>query len=268
MIFNGDVVQKFERNAVGRDFVVGDIHGCLQDFISLKSAIHFNPQKDRMFSVGDLIDRGPDSLSTAALIYEPWFFAVRANHEQLLIDAVLNKHTASENTWMWNGGQWAADVDVQMLSMLAEDFNNNPYIITVGHGSDRVNIVHAEIIASTDADVDQWALHNKIVPEWHLNELVWGRSHIYNPSAVGRDLSITIVGHTPVQQPTYHELANHLYIDTGCVFGYRSANKDRDRFLTVADITNPADIQLISHSMVTKYTNQVPLAEVNRKLPI
>ncbi|MGB0713157.1 MAG: metallophosphoesterase, partial [Gammaproteobacteria bacterium] len=56
-----DAVVRLEHNEVGRDLIVGDIHG---EFIALKDRLdelEFVPGRDRLFSVGDLIDRGPNS---------------------------------------------------------------------------------------------------------------------------------------------------------------------------------------------------------------
>ena len=45
--------------------------------------IGFDKTKDRMFSVGDLPDRGIDSYGTLQLLNESWFYPVLGNHEQM-----------------------------------------------------------------------------------------------------------------------------------------------------------------------------------------
>ena len=52
---------RFAQNIAGRDFAVGDIHGCFTELQRGLDAIGFNPNTDRLFSVGDLVDRGPES---------------------------------------------------------------------------------------------------------------------------------------------------------------------------------------------------------------
>jgi serine/threonine protein phosphatase 1 len=45
---------------VSRIVIVGDIHGCLAEWLDLVDKIGVNPE-DHVISVGDLVDRGPDS---------------------------------------------------------------------------------------------------------------------------------------------------------------------------------------------------------------
>ncbi len=44
-------------------YVVGDIQGCYAEFAQLLDMIGFSPARDRLWLVGDLVNRGPDSLS-------------------------------------------------------------------------------------------------------------------------------------------------------------------------------------------------------------
>lgn len=46
------------------DYAVGDIQGCLQPLQQLLRDVAFDPARDTLWCVGDLINRGPDSLGT------------------------------------------------------------------------------------------------------------------------------------------------------------------------------------------------------------
>lgn len=45
-------------------YAVGDIQGCLEPLKALLSKVGFNPSTDLLISVGDLVNRGPQSLKT------------------------------------------------------------------------------------------------------------------------------------------------------------------------------------------------------------
>lgn len=61
-------------------WVVGDLHGCRAQLDAQLQKRDFDKQQDLLLSVGDLIDRGPDSPGCLALMQEPWFRCVRGNH--------------------------------------------------------------------------------------------------------------------------------------------------------------------------------------------
>jgi len=52
------------------NYAIGDIQGCYENFLCLLERIAFNPQKDLLWLAGDLVNRGPDSLSTIKKVYE------------------------------------------------------------------------------------------------------------------------------------------------------------------------------------------------------
>lgn len=67
-------------------YVIGDIHGCYDNFVQMLDLIEFEPGFDKLFLVGDYIDRGPQSYQMLQWIEENHTYdcynLVRGNHEQ------------------------------------------------------------------------------------------------------------------------------------------------------------------------------------------
>lgn len=67
-------------------YLVGDLQGCYEQFIALLSHIKFNPAKDTMVCVGDLVNRGPSSLDVLRFIREEDAIqVVLGNHDIFLL---------------------------------------------------------------------------------------------------------------------------------------------------------------------------------------
>jgi bis(5'-nucleosyl)-tetraphosphatase (symmetrical) len=71
--------------------VVGDIHGCIEELDELLKIVSFVPGNDRLVTVGDFLDRGPDSVGCVRRLRELKAEGVMGNHEQ--------KHLLWLNHW-------------------------------------------------------------------------------------------------------------------------------------------------------------------------
>lgn len=64
-----------------RTIIVGDIHGCIDEFDELRKILSYKKEKDRLILLGDLIDRGPDSVAVVKRARELDLECVMGNHE-------------------------------------------------------------------------------------------------------------------------------------------------------------------------------------------
>ena len=64
-------------------WIIGDIHGMYNEFIELLEKVNFKPEKDTLISLGDLVDRGPDSFKVVEhIISLPNKICIRGNHDK------------------------------------------------------------------------------------------------------------------------------------------------------------------------------------------
>lgn len=254
--------RRLPANTRGYDYLVGDLHGCLDLLDDELARVQFNPAIDRLISVGDLVDRGPDSLGCLRLLKEPWFHAVRGNHEDMMCEGVreaaFGVPTGSTRDLIHNGGAWLFDLTPDEKRELSKELmpyvRALPYVLTVGDGDAQFHVAHAELMDGfSDAfmafslghDQKPRILTDRQITEKKLSTmtdpLLWGRRLIatlpkhgkrmmptpegsvcVSESAMHPGLSLTYVGHTPLLQMVLHE--SHLFIDRGA---YARSEKTR-----------------------------------------
>lgn len=227
-------VIRYPANLVGRDFVVGDIHGCLDVLHRGLKALNFRPTVDRLFSVGDLVDRGPDSILCLGLLKMKWFHSVLGNHESFLIRHLEKPeiYPPADKSWLDKTGQTFTERKTfakQWLPLLYK----LPYVIQVG-GDSGFQIIHAELLE------DGASVSNEIIETWgFLNRkkaaerVLGGRSLIRTwlsgkpvMRAHEKSLKITFCGHTIVQSPL--QLSRQIYLDGGAFLGYTHSHFDEN----------------------------------------
>ena len=81
----------------GRRIFVGDLQGCLGELEELLSAVHFEPGKDVLYPVGDLVNRGPASKETLRFLRHLDARPVLGNHDLHLLDVARKKRRLSKN---------------------------------------------------------------------------------------------------------------------------------------------------------------------------
>jgi serine/threonine protein phosphatase 1 len=224
------LIQTVAANTRGRDFVVGDIHGWLEPLQAELDAVCFDPAVDRLFSVGDLIDRGPDSEQCLLLTREPWFFAVRGNHEQIMFNWLNDPDSVNTDDWLRYGGRAWLDPGPEhyfwrnpQMRRFAEQLDREmPWVIELALSDGRrVGISHSSI------PVDDWLdLKLRLPHEAALREaLIWDRP-VRQPTFRHQVEGIDLTVHGHVILPQVQKRGNGIYIDTGAALFGENARAD------------------------------------------
>ncbi|WP_019420534.1 metallophosphoesterase family protein [Paenibacillus sp. OSY-SE] len=201
-------------------FVVGDVHGCLHTFTGLLDR-HWNPDKERLVQLGDLIDRGNDTPGTLLLAkelrkrYGANAVFLKGNHEYEFSQHIEN---GPNEYWLPQCGfetldqLRSANMELQEVS---EWINELPLVWENEH----VLISHAGIADQAEFPFEEG------------NELgvLWNRTPLRN---IGR---LQIIGHTPCKsgRPEYEEASHSWNIDTGA---YRKVAMSAIRVTSLGEV--------------------------------
>lgn len=137
-------------------WLMGDLHGCFALLMERLRRLRFDPWADLLISVGDLIDRGPQSADCLGLLRSRWFRAVRGNHEQMALEAL---ESGDMTLWQMNGGDWYARSNVRQradVDRLLARCQRLPLIIEVECAKARHVIAHADYPAPSIAGSSRW----------------------------------------------------------------------------------------------------------------
>jgi serine/threonine protein phosphatase 1 len=207
----GDLFKQFAPNLDGRDFAVGDIHGCFTALDAALNELGFNRETDRLFSVGDLVDRGPESIQALDWLKFPWFHAVRGNHEQMAIDYGTGRDSG-EYIYSQNGGAWNIANSLPVRREIAAVFDALPYAIEVQTETGLVGIVHAECPTDSWFELTGDLVDGRV--HRYTDYLLWSRDRYnYQYTSEIQDVKAIIVGHTPHTTENL-QFGNVHYIDT------------------------------------------------------
>jgi serine/threonine protein phosphatase 1 len=191
-----------------RTIAIGDIHGCSAALDALIEAIQPRP-KDRIVTLGDYINRGPDSKGVIErlihLSHRCHFVPLLGNHDQRLLEACWGLHGMS---WIGMGGlstldSYGAGRNLDLIPDEHYQFLENclDYYETDTH-----IFVHANYFPNLPMD------------EQPVLTLRWEsiRDMTPGPHQTGK---IVIVGHTSQKNGEILDLGHVRCIDTYCYGG-------------------------------------------------
>ncbi|MFC4403262.1 bis(5'-nucleosyl)-tetraphosphatase PrpE [Gracilibacillus xinjiangensis] len=213
--------------------IIGDIHGCYNELLALIEELGYKWQNDelnhpdnrKIAFVGDLTDRGPESIKVIKLVYQLVInnksaYYVPGNHCNKLYRYFLGNNVKQQHgleTTVAEYVQLPENEQETVKQMMVELYEKAPLYYEIPE----VNavIAHAGIkedyIGKQGNKVKTFVLYGDITGETHPDgrpvRRDWAKD--YNGD------KWIVYGHTPVISPRF--LNKTVNIDTGCVFGNR-----------------------------------------------
>ncbi len=192
-----------------RTIIIGDVHGCLDELLTLVSRCGY-AAGDRLILVGDLVAKGPDSLGVVAWARESGAEAVLGNHEEHVLRArrgmpgIKPKHLRLAEAL---GVEDAAWLETRPLFLPAGELNGKPLVV-----------VHAGLMPGVAIEAQQrdHLLNLRSVtpegaPSKQLEGAPWA-SLWSGPEQI-------VFGHDSLRGLQQYPWA--IGLDTGCVYGRR-----------------------------------------------
>ena len=108
----------------GRILVVGDIHGCFDEFLALLEQENVDIDKDTVISIGDMVNKGPKSVDLLRYVMaNDHVEAIRGNHEDGALNARYlydNPSLVSEENKIKPGFEWVQELTEEEIEFLRQ----------------------------------------------------------------------------------------------------------------------------------------------------
>ena len=200
-----------------RTLLIGDIHGCFREFKSLLKKISYDPNADRLISLGDLVHKGPKPWKVLKFFYENQLEVIMGNHDWHFLQFLKgNKNAYPEAVKILE----KCDIDLEDLISWMESF---PFFIE----DDQFIAVHAALNPEKKL-FSNTSKTNMITARYFntktLKLAANTKDHIpyikpwyqvYPPETVQN--KIVVFGHWAQPLPRIYK--NFRCIDTGCCYG-------------------------------------------------
>lgn len=194
-----------------RTVVVGDVHGCLQELDELLRVVQFKRPNNLIF-VGDLLDKGPDSVGVVRRVRELGGVLVRGNHEgkhlRLSRGKSIDRPPTSREVQIQLSLS-SEDVEFLRTSRLHHQLPGDAGVVV--HGGIPIGL---ESLESPGGTAEQKSLYRELPFLRYQDQLFWawgydGRfGHCY-------------FGHQPFMQQEPAQYPHATGLDLGCCYGGR-----------------------------------------------
>ena len=128
-------------NRAGRDLVVGDVHGCFRTLDRALSELEFDPSSDRLFGVGDLVNRGRHSEEALSWLEERFHAVVMGNHERPICDWFRAKLLRGRPRSL----PWLRKIPSDHYQRWFDALDAMPFALTIETRHGPVGVTHAQV---------------------------------------------------------------------------------------------------------------------------
>lgn len=187
-------------------FVVGDLDGSLSGLQKALSRKGFLEHVDPLICLGDMIDRGSESIQLIQYLSDINADFVLGNHEHLMLESIISQDETAMHLWSSNGGAWHHDVDKAKLDSVCHLFLNSVLSILLEYRGIKIGLSH------TLPQSWNWSFPPE-KSEDTVESLLWSRELFKSQkqsSNIGVNFSIH--GHNSTQMPIW--IGNTYHIDT------------------------------------------------------
>ena len=201
-----------------RTIAIGDIHGCAAALKTLVDTIQ-PTEWDKIVTLGDYVDRGPDSRGVIDQLLELSQRCVLVpligNHEVMMLES-LDQGGERFEWWQECGGRETVESyggSLRQVPEVHQDFLRGLHDF---YETERHIFVHANYDYDLPMDAQL------------RNRTLWEHIHFHEP-APHQSGKIVFVGHTPQKSGDILDLGHLVCIDTACAVG---------GFLTALDVNS------------------------------
>lgn len=132
-----------------RVIIVGDIHGCPDELQALLDKLQYRRGVDLLLSVGDLVNKGPDSEKVLQMAKDLGMQAVRGNHDDAAVEA-FRAWLAGKDIPKPAKHQWVPGLEESLAALLAD----LPFTLQLP--AYNAVIVHAGLVPGVPLEQQQW----------------------------------------------------------------------------------------------------------------
>jgi len=197
---------KLHINDEQRVFVIGDLDADYEKFLYALNSVNFDKHNDVLISLGDVIDRGKDSIKLLETFKVLSVHMVLGNHEHMMLESILANDKKAHALWVKNGGGWSLNVDKQILQSVCEYLVTCPLSILLEYRGEKIGLSH------TLGQRWDWQNLNQCKKEL-VKDLLWDR-HIFKQDRLysNRGVLFSVHGHNATAKPFW--IFNTFHIDT------------------------------------------------------